>query len=465
MELPDGWIRIRLGDLLLGIEAGKSYTCEPRRAEADEWGIIKVSAMTWGEFDEQENKAVPAHRQPDPRYEIRPGDVLVSRANTEAYVGAPVLVGQCRPRLLLSDKSLRLIPCSEIDRRWLVYMLSSPWVRAQISAKATGAQDSMRNISQDALASIEILLAPLAEQRRIVEALDGQLSRLMAADAYVNSARKWMLSYDNARRRKLLEPWLSSTRKLHELLASPLVNGRSVPTDDEGFPVLRLTAIRDRVLDLTARKGGAWHEEDARPFLINRGDFMVSRGNGSLRLVARGALVVDDPDPVAFPDTMIRVRPDSRAINPEYLAFVWDSPTVREQIESKARTTAGIYKVNQRILELLDIPVPPLDVQAEIVKIASEHFAAANRLAAATRRATRRSQHLRRALLAKTLAGKVLPQDPSDEPASILLKRLETERMSRPKATRPRRTSATTSTTPPRQTRQVSAGIQEELPL
>jgi len=72
-----------------------------------------------GEFRPGENKAVSAGRNVDPRHEIRSGDVLVSRANTEAYVGAPALVRHTRPRLLLSDKSLRLKVADGVDREWL----------------------------------------------------------------------------------------------------------------------------------------------------------------------------------------------------------------------------------------------------------------------------------------------------------------------------------------------------------
>jgi len=145
------------------IEAGKSYKCETRRAHDDEWGIIKVSAMTWGAFKPEENKAVPASGAVDPRFEIVPGDILVSRANTVDYVGAPVLVGETRPKLLLSDKSLRLVPSPETDRQWLQFVLASPRVRRQISDRATGTKDSMRNISQQNLLAVEI---PVLEPNR-----------------------------------------------------------------------------------------------------------------------------------------------------------------------------------------------------------------------------------------------------------------------------------------------------------
>lgn len=166
-QLPSGWSWGSLGDVLEDIEAGKSFRCEARPAAVDEWGVIKVSAMTWGEFRGHENKALPSTRIPDEKYEIHTGDILVSRANTEDYVGAPVLVGSCRPRLLLSDKSLRLKPLPGVDRGWLIHALASPLVRSEISARATGTKDSMRNISQKSLRAIRIPIPPTQDQRAI----------------------------------------------------------------------------------------------------------------------------------------------------------------------------------------------------------------------------------------------------------------------------------------------------------
>src|SRR5438477_10659089 len=96
--------------------------------------------------------------------------------------------------------------------------------------------------------------------------------------------------------------------KLGELLEEPMANGRSVP-DGSGFPVLRLTALKGGRVDLRERKRGAWGAQDASRFRVRNGDFLIARGNGSLALVGRGGLVEDEPDPVAYPDTAIRVRP------------------------------------------------------------------------------------------------------------------------------------------------------------
>lgn len=160
-----------VGEFVSNISAGKSFGTANAPATPDQWGIIRVSAMTWGEFDPSQNKAVDEDNV-DPRFEIRPGDLLVSRANTNEYVGASVLVADVRPRLLLSDKSLRLTPAQGIHREWLWRALQAPSARRQISGLATGTKDSMRNISQSSLRAIRIPVATEAEQLSALSAFD-----------------------------------------------------------------------------------------------------------------------------------------------------------------------------------------------------------------------------------------------------------------------------------------------------
>jgi type I restriction enzyme S subunit len=179
-----------IGDLLEHIEAGKSFRCHGRRADPGEWGVIKVSAMTWGAFDEEENKAVISEEHVDPRWEIRVGDLLLSRANTTELVGATVLVGSTRPRLLLSDKSMRLHAPDTVNKAWLQIALSSPESRRQMSAVATGTKDSMRNISQEKVKAVRLRVPPLEEQRRIVAEIEERLGAIDALRAAIERAQR-----------------------------------------------------------------------------------------------------------------------------------------------------------------------------------------------------------------------------------------------------------------------------------
>ena len=169
-ELPAGWVWANLDFVLAEINAGKSFRCLERPPEEEEVGIVKVSAVSWGEFQEDESKTCTDPDKINPSYFIEEGDFLISRANTIELVGACVIVGSIKKTLMLSDKILRL-RFQAINPEWLLYTLRSQHGRLQIESLSTGNQESMRNIGQDRIRSIAIPIPPLAEQLQIMEVL------------------------------------------------------------------------------------------------------------------------------------------------------------------------------------------------------------------------------------------------------------------------------------------------------
>ena len=171
---------------------------------------------------------------------------------------------------------------------------------------------------------------------------------------------------ENANLPSLPNSWLWI--KVQALLAEPLANGHSVKDRASGFPVLRLTAITTGKLDLSEAKNGDWEYEDALSYLVQQGEFLLVRGNGSKRLVGRGGLVPAVERDVAYPDTMIRLRLDPKVVDGSFFSYVWNSRLLREQIEGTARTTAGIYKINQgHILDFM-VPLCSLSEQEVVVE-------------------------------------------------------------------------------------------------
>ncbi|MDX5457843.1 restriction endonuclease subunit S [Micromonospora tulbaghiae] len=287
---------------------------------------------------------------------------------------------------------------------------------------------NLASISLATMKRFPVPVPPLGEQGRIIAALEERLSRLASAESSVRSALRRLSVLRAAAVTQLVDASDAPLRGLISLLDGKMINGKSVPTQPGGFPVLRLTALQDGLVDLGQSKEGAWDAAAAAPYLVRRGDFLVGRGNGSIHLVGRGALVASDPYPVAFPDTMIRVRTDSTKIRQEYLAIIWNSRYVRRQIESKVRTTAGIYKINQSLLGEIQIPVPQLGEQDEIVSRWRSTASAIDRLSGSVRVAARRASSLRSSVLTQAFVGRLVPQDPEDEPASELLARIQAER-------------------------------------
>ena len=179
--LPAGWAITTLGALIQRIDAGLNVKCIERPPEAGERGLVKISAVTWGTFDEQQSKTLPVDVQADAKCRIEPGDLLFSRANTLELVGATVIVPAIKRELYLSDKVLRLVVDSS-HKRWVNYALKTPVMRKAMSEASSGNQLSMRNVSQEKLRGLELPFPPQEEQRRIADKLDTVLARVDAVN-------------------------------------------------------------------------------------------------------------------------------------------------------------------------------------------------------------------------------------------------------------------------------------------
>jgi type I restriction enzyme S subunit len=152
---------------------------------------------------------------------------------------------------------------------------------------------------------------------------------------------------------------------------------------------------------------------------------------------------------------------------PEYLQIYLQSSFAQQYFARHARGVA-VKGVNIASLRAMPVVIPPLLEQRAIVEAVRAQMLGLDTLQVALDKARTRATHLRRAILAHAFSGKLVPQDPTDEPASELLARIEAERASLAtrKATTVRRARTTaTAARPPEKTTTVSVGIQEELPL
>jgi type I restriction enzyme S subunit len=178
-----------LSDVIEDLQNGWSPKCLSRPAENDEWGVLKVGAVSFGWFDESQNKALPSSLSPRKQYEVNPGDLIISRANITQYVGACALVENVRPKLMLCDKLFRVIwkKNSPILPKFLDEILKIPHLRWQIENNLTGASPTMKNISKPALMALKFPLPPRNKQNVII----GEIG-LMRQEASLlqNNARK-----------------------------------------------------------------------------------------------------------------------------------------------------------------------------------------------------------------------------------------------------------------------------------
>lgn len=170
--IPFCWSWVRLGDISLTSSSGWSPQCLPEARSGTDWGVLKVSAVSWGIFKPDENKALPRGMAGRPDCEVKPGDFLLSRANTEELVARSVVVDQTPPRLMMSDKIVRFTLPDEIDRGFINIANASDASRAYYARNASGTSSSMKNVGREVMCNLPIPLPPLAEQRRIVAKVD-----------------------------------------------------------------------------------------------------------------------------------------------------------------------------------------------------------------------------------------------------------------------------------------------------
>jgi type I restriction enzyme S subunit len=172
-ELPLGWNWIKFGELIIHSESGWSPKTENYPRQGDAWGVLKVSAVSWGVFRAWENKQVLPNTEPRLQAQIKRGDFLISRANTAELIARAVIVHEEPYNLMMSDKIVRLTLSDYCDH-YFICMLNNnaKFARIHYERNASGVSPSMKNISREVIMNLPIPLPPLAEQKRIVAKVD-----------------------------------------------------------------------------------------------------------------------------------------------------------------------------------------------------------------------------------------------------------------------------------------------------
>jgi len=178
-EVPEHWVICNVQHVISKIEQGWSPDCLNTPAEDGQWGVVKSGCVNGGSFTPEENKALPPHLSPMPEYEIKVGDVLMSRASgSPELIGSIALVKDTPEKLMLSDKIFR-INCSEnMLSRFFTMVMGSRMVRAQVEQSISGADGLANNLPQSRIKKFVLPCPPVKEQCEIALFTEVQINRL-----------------------------------------------------------------------------------------------------------------------------------------------------------------------------------------------------------------------------------------------------------------------------------------------
>jgi type I restriction enzyme, S subunit len=158
--------QLNASSFISSIDAGKSPECPDKPAGADQWGVLKVSAISPEGLKSFENKVLEKNEFHNLAFIIKNGDLLISRANTPELVEMICYVDEVRTNLLLSDKTLRIhTDKNKIDKRFLYWAFQYSRTRKQVEVRATGSSGSMKNISQQDIRNLLLSMPKKLEEQ------------------------------------------------------------------------------------------------------------------------------------------------------------------------------------------------------------------------------------------------------------------------------------------------------------
>ena len=196
-----------------------------------------------------------------------------------------------------------------------------------------------------------------------------------------------------------------------------------------GLPVIRIPNIVVGEIDLTDLKYATRHLPVDSQSALRVGDVLMCRTNGSISLVGKTAVVGTELEPYhSFALYLLRFRLTETTVLPRWFHMYSTSQLGRAFIERSAASSAGQKNVSLTLIHGMPIPLPPLAEQHRIVAEVERRLSVIQQAEATVETSLKRAERLRQSILKKAFSGQLVPQDPNDEPASVLLERIKAER-------------------------------------
>lgn len=449
-RIPGDWVWTRLGEISLDPQYGWTTSA----TSEGEVRLLRTTDITAGQIDWSSVpycKETPADLE---KYLIRDGDIVISRAGS---VGFSHLIKNPE-KAVFASYLIRFKPL--IVHEYLAHFLKSQIYWDAISESSSGI--AIPNVNASKLKQISIPVAPLPEQQRIAEKLESLLGKIKEAKALLDEVPQILQNFrqsvlaaacsgrltENWRREHPDEKSSFITQRQgqgHQIFEIPetwaVITVKDVSTKIEygytassnkspvGPKLLRITDIQDGKVNWEDVPYCEIEERKKVRFLLAPGDIVFARTGAT---TGKSFIIEECPDAV-FASYLIRIKPGSQII-PKYMYFFFQSEFYWKQIYENL---SGIAQPNCNAtkLSLVNLPHPSLSEQEEIVRFIESLFDKADDLEAQYKTAMELIESLPEVILSKAFRGELVPQNPSDEPASAILDRIiGEEKVSRDKS-------------------------------
>jgi type I restriction enzyme, S subunit len=438
-ELPVGWVEVPIGDL-----------CELRNGRAfkpAEWTDEGIPIVRIQNLNNWQAKFNHYQGEVDANHLLGGGELLFAWSGTPGTsFGAHIWAGG---KAALNQHIFRV----DFDED----SLQKGFFRYAINQKLNDLIDiahggvGLRHVTKGKFEQTEVFLPPLNEQRRLAAKLDTTLAavdacrqRLDGVAAILKRFRQAVLSA--ATSGELTREWREErgesswdTKALGECGAVTGGVTKNSSRNDMTLqkPYLRVANVYRNRLELDDIAVIGVTDSEYLKTVLRAGDLLIVEGNGSLQQVGRVAIWQDESLDCVHQNHLIRWR--TYEMEPKWALYWLMSPVGRELLEERAQTSTGLHTLSVSKISGIPIAYPSLSEQKQVIHLVGVLFTLADQLEAKLTAARKVVDRLTPALLAKAFRGELVPQDPTDEPASVLMERIRAARQAEADAGKPSR--------------------------
>lgn len=357
---------------------------------------------------------------------FREDDVIFAKITPCMENGKIAVAGRLHGGLACGSTEFHVLRCrSSVIPKYLWYFLRQKSFREEAERHMSGAV-GQRRVPAQYLRGVRLPLPDKHGQERIIAALDRLLERTKCAREDLEKVPNLIDRYRqailaSAFRGDLTAKWRSDgandTSKWRHVTLGTLATDVRYGTaakchyEPKTTPVLRIPNVVDGRIALGDLKYGTFTKKESEKLALRPGDLLVIRSNGSVDLVGRAALVPEEAADFLFAGYLIRIRLDNKLVRPAYVHYAFGEPGIRGHIARLAKSTSGVNNINSEQLKAIEIPVPPLDEQDEIVSQIAVAFAKVDAALQQSRRAASLIDRLERATLSKAFSGELVVAD------------------------------------------------------
>lgn len=431
-SIPRGWAIARLGDVIL--KARPKIQADPK------------SPLPFIGMD---------HIEPESFHLIGQDSFAKMKSAGSYFLPGDVLYGRLRPYLNkihrakfegVASAEFIVLPSSEFyDGDFVKYLLHQ---RKFVDFAMGRSSGDRPRVKFDGIADFEFPLPPLNEQRRIVEKIETLFARLDKGEEALRDVQKLLARYRQSVLKAAVTGQLTAGWRAENAHLSPDIAGgtlgdfikvqggfafKSKDFCKQGVPLIRISNLTGSGVQLDDRTVflPEGYAEEYERFLVKRGDILIAMSGATTGKMG----VFDGDENVLLNQRVGRFLPrEGIPFDQSFLQFIIFG--MRDQILREAYGGAQ-PNISPKRIEEMAVSVPDtVEEQAEIASRVSEEFSRCNNIELVCRTELTRSAALRQSILKDAFAGRLVPQDPTDEPASDLLARIKEARAASPAKTR-----------------------------